>query len=354
VSIEIRGIPVGATAPVFVIAELGLNHGGDVARALELVDAAAAAGASAVKLQTLAADRLVAADCPPPAHVSQSSVRELLRPLELDGAAHHAVAERAHHHGLAFLSTPLDERLVDLLEDTGCDAYKIASGDLTHLRLIETAARTGKPLLLSTGMSTLSEIRQAVERARDAGARALALLHCVSAYPVPPGHENLRAISTLARELGLPVGLSDHGTDPVALPVAIGLGAVLYEKHVRLDTAEEVIDQAVSVTPAELAELIEVARRAHGTLGHGDKRCLEVERANLIASRRGLCAARDIPAGDRLTDEALVALRPAVGIDAARWHTVVNRRVSRAIASGSAIRERDLIDETVGGHRDRA
>ena len=346
-SIEIRGVHVGATTPVFVIAELGLNHGGDVGRALDLVDAAAAAGASAVKLQTLTADRLVAADCPPPAHVSQASVRALLRPLELDAAAHHAVAERAHHHGLAFLSTPLDEQLVDLLEDVGCDGYKIASGDLTHLRLIARAARTRKPLCLSTGMSTLTEIRRAVESARGAGATSLALLHCVSAYPVPPGKDNLRAIATLGTEFGLPVGLSDHGTDPVALPVAIGLGAVLYEKHLRLDTADAVLDQAVSVTPDAFAALVAVARRAHGTLGHGGKQCQPVERVNLVASRRGLCAARDLHVGERLTDDALIALRPAVGIDAARWHTTVNRRVSRAIASGAPIREQDLVAETM-------
>ena len=331
-----------------------MNHGGDVTRALDLVDAAAAAGASAVKVQTLVADRLVAADCPPPAHVPRASVRDLLRPLELDAAAHRAVAERAHRRGLGFLSTPLDERLVDLLEDTGCDAYKIASGDITHLRLIARVARTGRPLLLSTGMSTLTETRRAVEHARDAGAGSLALLHCVSAYPVPPGHENLRAIASLAREFALPVGLSDHGSDAVALPVAIGLGAVLYEKHLRLDTAGPVLDQAVSVTPGELSELIQVARRAHGTLGRGEKGCQSVERANLVASRRGLCATRDLCAGDRLTDRTMIALRPAIGIDAARWDTVVNRRVSRAIASGAPIRDRDLVAETSEERRDIA
>ena len=208
---EIAGKKVGEDHPLFVIAELGLNHGGAVDRALALVDAAARSGASAIKLQTLSADRLVSRSAPPPEHLlgrgRHRSLTDVFRELELDEAAHRAVVGRARDHGLAVISTPLYLEAVDLLESIGVDAYKIASGDLTWASLIERAARTGKPLILSTGMSTIDEVAVAIGHAVAAGNRDVALLHCVSCYPVPAGSENLRAVQTLARAFGVPVGL---------------------------------------------------------------------------------------------------------------------------------------------------
>ena len=192
---EIGGQRIGSREPLFVIAELGLNHGGSLERALALVDAAAAAGASAVKLQSFRAADLIALGCPAPAHVEASSLQEFFRQFELDAEAHAAVRDRARHHGLAFIATPFSCAAIDMLEEIGVDALKIASGDVTFDGLIARAARTGLPLVISTGMSTLAETAHAVSLARAEGARSLALLHCVSAYPVPESSQNLQGVA---------------------------------------------------------------------------------------------------------------------------------------------------------------
>ncbi len=333
---------LGPEFPLFVIAELGLNHGGSTDTALALVDSAAQAGASAVKLQSLRADRLVTGSCPAPAHVTAGSLREFFRHFELDEAAHRAIVRRARSRGLAFMATPFDEEVVGLLESLDCDAYKIASGDITHTRLIRRVAATGRPVVVSTGMANLDEIGQAVTVARRAGATHLALLHCVSAYPVPDGSENLRAIAELARTFDVPVGLSDHGTNPIAASIAVALGAALYEKHLVLDETGEAVDQAVSVTGAGLAEIVAEAERTRRALGHGRKICVAAEAVNLAASRRGLYAARDLRPGDRVGSEDIAILRPAAGLDAHRWSELVGIRVNRDVKAGSAFLPDDL------------
>jgi sialic acid synthase SpsE len=325
-----------------VIAELGLNHGGCVSRALAMVEAAAEAGASAVKLQTFTAARLVAPGCPAPAHVRAASLRELFQSLELDEEAHRAIFARARALGLAVMSTPFDERAVEILQRLGADAYKIASGDLTHDDLIECAARTGKPLVLSTGMADLAEVAHALESARRAGAAEVALLHCVSAYPVPAGSENLRCLVTLSREFGVPVGLSDHSPDPLCSVLAVALGADLYEKHLVLHRAGGDIDEAVSATPAELDAIVRSAARARAALGDGRKTCSSAEAVNRAASRRGLYAARALAPGARVAESDIVALRPAHGLDPRRRRELVGRRVVRRIDAGAPFADRDL------------
>ena len=345
---------VAANAPLFVIAEIGLNHGGDIDDALALVDAAAGAGASAVKLQSLRGETLVAAGCPGPAHVDSASLVDFFRRFELDEAAHAAVAARARARGLAFMSTPFEEAAVDMLERLGCDAYKIASGDVTHHRLIERAALTGKPVVISSGMSGLEEVRDAVAVARRAGATSIAVLHCVSAYPVPSGSENLRAIATLTRELGLPAGLSDHGTSEDDVVAAVTLGAVIYERHIVLDEQGTAIDAAVSSTGAQLAARIHAAARVQAALGDGRKTCLSAEAVNMAASRRALYAARDLEHGALVRAEDIVALRPAEGLSASRWHDLVGRRLPRAITAGSAFVAGDLRGDQRPESRDAA
>jgi sialic acid synthase SpsE len=326
---------------LFVIAEVGLNHGGSLDRALALVDAAAAAGASAVKLQTLLADDLVAPECPAPAHVRAASLRAFFAQFELDEPAHRVIAARVRARGLALMATPFSVQAVDLLERIGVDAYKIASGDLTYHGLIEDCARTGKPVVLSTGMATESEIAQAVGVAARTGSRT-ALLHCVSAYPVPQGSENLRAIATLARSFNLPVGLSDHGTAASAVPIAVALGASLYERHVMLDEDGRAVDRAVSSTSAELAAIVRVAADAAAALGHGRKECLAAERDNLTPSRRSLRAARSLSAGHIVGPGDIAVLRPGVGLPPARARDLVGARLTRSIDAGAPFLERDL------------
>ena len=324
---------VGRGEPLFVIAEIGLNHGGSVDRALALVDAAAAAGASAVKLQTIVATELVTPACPAPAHVPASSLREFLAAFELDEAAHHALAARARAHRLALIATPLSERAVDLLERVGVDAYKIASGDLTWTRLIERCAETGKPLILSTGMATLAEVAHGLAHAQLGGASSLALLHCVSAYPVPHGSENLRAIVTLAETFSVPVGLSDHGADTSAVPIAVTLGASLYERHLMLAASDRSVDAVVSSTPAGLADVIRTAARVAVSLGSGLKECLPAEAVNLQASRRGLYAARALAVGHTVTRADVVALRPVSALSPNQHQALVGSVLARDMAA---------------------
>ena len=346
-TLRIGGRPCGAGAPLFVIAEIGLNHDGDAARALALADAAAGAGASAIKLQSLRAETLVAPDPPAApratlAHVAAPSLRGVFARYELDEAAHRAVAARARAHGLAFLSSPFDEAAIDMLLRAGADALKIASGDLTHHRLIARAAATGLPLVLSTGLSTLDEVAAAVGCAREAGAASLALLHCVSAYPTPDDQQNLAAIRTLATTFGVPVGLSDHSAGATGVGAAVALGACLYERHVKASPDDPVIDAAVSSSPADLARIVATAAATQAMLGSGARAPQPAETPNRAGSRRALYAARAIAAGEIIGEADVIALRPEHGLSARHWRALVGTRATRPLAAFEAFRIEDL------------
>ena len=341
-SFEIAGRRIGRSQEVFVIAEIGLNHGGVVDRALALVDAAAWAGASAVKLQTLEASQLVAPQCPAPAHVNAASMREFFRAFELDFEAHRAVVERARSLGLGVMSTPFCESALTMLERLELDAYKIASGDLTYDGLIASAARTRRPLMLSTGMSDSSEVARALRVAWTAGARDVAILHCVSAYPTPVDAQNLRAIVTLAETTGLPTGLSDHGTGLISAVAAVTLGACVYERHLVLDDDDGAIDRAVSSTPAELKDIVAAIADTKDALGDGVKKCLAAERGNLVPSRRGLYATRPLAAGQVISGTDVAALRPAADLAPADLEWVIGATVTRDVASGAPLVHADI------------
>ena len=339
---EIGGRAVGEGYPAFVIAEIGLNHGGSVERARELVDAAASTGASAIKLQTLYADRLVSASCPAPAHVQAASLRDFFARFELDAAAHRAVVARAREHGLAVMTTPFAEDVLPMLETLQLDAYKIASGDLTYDGLIQCAASTGRPVVLSTGMSNLSAIVHAVGAARRGGAEAIGLLHCVSAYPTPAAAQNLRAIQTLREFFQLPVGLSDHGSGLTSAIAAAALGACIYERHLVLDRDDMAIDRAVSSTPEELKAIVAAMEEARLSLGDGIKRCQPAEATNVIASRRGLYAKRKIRAGESIGRADVIALRPCTDVAPSQVDELVGATLLRDMAPGAPFVRTDL------------
>jgi sialic acid synthase SpsE len=342
---EIAGRAIGPHVPVFAIAEIGLNHGGDPEQALRLVDAAADAGASAIKLQTLYADRLVAESCPPPAHVHASSLREFFASFELDLAAHRAIVTRARAHGLAVMSTPFALDAVPMLEALGIDAFKIASGDLTYDGLIRAVARTGTPMVLSTGMASLDEAARALRVARQAGAEQVAVLHCVSAYPIPAGSENLRAIETLSGALGVPVGLSDHSSGGVVSAVAsVVLGGCIYERHLMLDDGAA-IDAAVSSTPAGFRAIVAAMEQTRTALGDGRKRCLAAEMPNVVPSRRGLYARRFMRAGEQVAEADVIALRPATALEPADIGRLVGSVLERDVRAGDAFDQRDIATE---------
>jgi sialic acid synthase SpsE len=339
---EIAGRRIGSDHPVFVIAEIGLNHSGSVDRALAMVDAAAWAGASAVKLQTLKADALVSASCPGPAHVRASSLRDFFAAFELSLEAHRTVVRRARDRGLAVMATPVSVELVGMLRELGIDALKIASGDVTFDGLVTAAVDTGRPVVISTGMSSLLEVGRAFDGARAAGGTELAALHCVSAYPAPVDSQNIRAISTLERYLRVPVGLSDHGTGIHGPIAAVALGACLYERHLVLDDDQDAIDRAVSSTPSELKDLIVTLETTRRALGDGRKICQPAEKPNLLASRRGLYATRALRAGARLTASDIVALRPATSLAPAAVAALVGSVLTRDVPAGAAYSPMDI------------
>lgn len=333
---------VGTGHPLFVMAEIGLNHNGDPALALALVDAAHRAGASAIKLQMFQAERLIAAGAPPPAHVSSESLRELFSLYELDLEACAAVVDRARHHRLGVVVTAFDEALVADLAALGVDAFKIASGDLTHVALIDAAARTGLPIILSTGMSEGDEVVAAVRQARNAGATRIAVLHCVSAYPVPGAQQNLRAVATLRTLLDVPVGLSDHGTGRDAAIIARTLGASLYERHLALP-GTGAIDEPVSSTPEALRDIVEAVHACDLALGDGQRHPMPAEQPNIVPSRRGLYATRALGPGHVVTSADVVALRPATHLGAEHLPCLIGTRLRRAVSPDAPFTMEDLL-----------
>jgi sialic acid synthase SpsE len=341
-AITIGDRTVGTGFPVLAIAEIGLNHGGSPQRALAMVDAAADAGASAIKLQSLEAHRLVSETACAPAHVKADSLRAFFARFELDWNAHEAVVARAHARGLLAMTTPFAVEAVPVLDAMGFDAFKIASGDLTFLGLIAAVAATGRPLVMSTGMSDLGEVHQAVRVARSAGARQLALLHCVSAYPTPVSDENLRAVATLGRAFPMPVGLSDHGRGLPSAITAVALGASIYERHFVLAGDADALDRAVSSEPDEFAAIVAAMAETQRALGDGVKACRTAERPNVRPSRRGLYATRTLNPGDVISAEDIAVLRPAGATDPADLPALLGTTVRRTIVSGGAFEPADL------------
>ncbi len=328
---------------VFVIAEAGVNHNGDLLLAERLVDAAKAAGADAVKFQTFRADALAgdAAELAPyqAAAGMKDGQRAMLSKLELDEAAHRRLQARARAAGLEFLSTPFDEESADMLERLGVPRFKIPSGEITHKALIEHVARKGRPVILSTGMSDLAEVRRAVGWIQAVSGAPLTVLHCVTEYPAPPEQVNLRAMTAMARELGLPVGYSDHTLGTEIAVAAAALGASVIEKHLTLDRALPGPDHAASLEPAEFTEMVRQIRSVSAALGDGVKRPAPCEEKNRAVARRGLVAARDLPAGRTLAAADLAAKRPAAGVSPAEIERVLGRALKRGLRRDEPLTE---------------
>jgi N,N'-diacetyllegionaminate synthase len=331
-TINLAGRRVGEGEPVFVIAEAGVNHNGDLGRALELVDAAAAVGADAVKFQTFDPSEL-ASQAAPLADYQQTGARreagqvQMLERLRLPDEAFTVVAERCAQHGIVFLSSPFDERSADLLEELGVPAYKVGSGEVTNLPFLRSLAGRGRPLLVSTGMATLAEVEEVVGLVREAGAPALALLHCVSSYPAPAEEANLRAMDTLRRAFDVPVGYSDHCLGMDVSLAAVALGAAILERHFTIDRCLPGPDQALSLEPSELAELVQRIRMLEAALGDGVKRPQPSEGENLGVARRSIVAARSMQAGERIDLDSLAVKRPGGGLAPSRLESVIGARL---------------------------
>jgi N-acetylneuraminate synthase len=341
------GLSFDATRPPRVIAELSGNHGGSLATALALVEAAAAAGADAVKLQTYTAETMTL-DHDGPGFVIQDPdslwrgerLFDLYRRAATPWDWHPTLFERARALGLLAFSSPFDASAVDFLERLAVPGYKIASFEALDLPLLARVAATGKPVILSTGMATAAELDEAIACLRDHGCRALLLLHCISAYPTPLEQANLRAIPRLAARYGVPVGLSDHSLGETAAIAATALGAVAIEKHLclaRAEGAEGAVDAAFSLEPEELRSLVDNTRAAHAALGTGDIGCAPAERASL-AHRRSVYLVADLPAGAALKAEHLRIIRPGLGLPPKDYPRLIGRRLKHDLPRGTALR----------------
>lgn len=337
-----------ATGHVFIIAEAGVNHNGRVEDALRMVEAAARAGADAVKFQTFKAERLVSASAPKAEYQklrtdASENQLEMLRRLELDHAAHEAVAARCREHDILFLSSPFDEPSVDELAALGVPLFKIPSGEITNLPLLRKIGGMGREVILSTGMSTLDEVRDAAAILRDAGLpdESLTVLQCNTEYPTPFEQVNLRAMRTLQRALDVRVGYSDHTVGIEACIAATALGAQVLEKHFTLDRSRPGPDHAASLEPDELSAMIAAVRNVEAALGTGEKRPSPSERKNLHIARKYLVASRPIAAGETFSPQNLTAKRIGVpGISPMLWDELIGSPAPQAFKTDEPIRLR--------------
>lgn len=340
---EISGRPVGLGAPPFVIAEMSGNHNQSLDRALAIVEAAAAAGAHALKLQTYTADTMTIdvregeffiAD--PNSLWSGSSLYELYQQAHTPWEWHEPIFRRARELGMIPFSTPFDETAVDFLESLDVAVYKIASFENTDLPLIRKVAATGKPMIISTGMALVAELDETVRAAREAGCKDLVLLKCTSTYPSTPENTNIRTIPHLRDLFACEVGLSDHTMGCGAAVAAVALGATVIEKHFTLARADGGVDSAFSMEPEEMRILVTEAERAWQALGRISYGATSAEKKSLVF-RRSLYVVKDMAPGEVFSADNVRAIRPGLGL-APRWmDTVLGMTAKKAIKRGTPL-----------------
>lgn len=339
--ISIAGRSIGVAHPPYVIAEISANHDGSLERALQIVDAAASAGADAVKIQTYRPDTITFDSDREDFRIRGGlwdgrTLYDLYQEAHLPWEWHAALFEQARRHELTLFSSPFDRTAVDLLEDLGAPAYKIASFEAVDLALIRYAASTGKPLIISTGMADADEIAEAVQAARDGGCSELALLHCVSGYPAPASDYSLRTIPDMIERFGCVTGLSDHTLDNTTAIASVAMGASIIEKHFTLDRGGGGPDDSFSLEPGELRDLCRGARTAWEALGSVDYGIKSSERAN-VKFRRSLYIVRDVAAGQVIDETMVRSIRPGYGAPPRLYDSVIGRRARQAIEAGTAL-----------------
>lgn len=334
---------VGSDQPPFIIAEMSGNHNQSLDRALELVDAAAQAGAHAVKLQTYTADTITLNVREGEFTISDekslwkgNNLHDLYSKAYTPWEWHAPIMERAKAHGMMCFSSPFDESAVDFLVAVGVPAFKIASFENNHLPLIRKVAATGKPMIISTGMASLADLEEAVATARAAGCKDLVLLKCTSTYPASASNTNVSTIPHMRTLFGCQVGLSDHTMGVGVSVAAVALGATVVEKHFTLRRADGGVDSAFSLEPEELKSLVVETRRAWEALGKVTYGPTEAERKSLVF-RRSLYIAKDMRAGEVLTSENLRVVRPGMGLHPRYYEDLLGRKVRQDLKMGTAV-----------------
>ncbi len=338
---------VGPGFPCFVIAEAGINHNGDLDMARRLIDVAADAGADAVKFQTFKAELVISAAAPKAGYQLENtdpgeSQLQMAKKCELSFDDFSVLQGHCRERGIVFLSTPFDHDSVDFLDRAGVPAIKVASGEVTNFPLLHRVAVTGKPVILSTGMSRLAEVEAAVAELRGGGCGELAVLHCVSDYPADPADANLRAMAAMGETLGVPMGYSDHTLGLAVALASVALGACIVEKHFTLDKGLPGPDHVASLDPEQLHELVRGIRCVEAALGDGVKAPSDAELGTLAVARRSMFLTRDVAAGRPVEPETLVALRPAGGVSPDELAQVRGRKAARGLKAGDMLNWQDL------------
>jgi sialic acid synthase SpsE len=332
----------------FYVAEIGLNHNGSLERALEMVDLAAGSGVDAVKFQTFmpegmnsefTASLLQGRGC---SFVNRKEV-DFFKELSFSKDQWRRIADRSREKGVIFFSTPFDSPSVDLLEDLDVPVMKVASSEVTNLPLLGRIGKTGKPVLLSTGMSRDEDINRALQHLEGSGSGQVTLLHCVSLYPCPDHHANIARVLALGKRYGRPLGLSDHTRSAMNAALAAACGARVFEKHFTIDREYACPDKDVSITAGDFRELIVTVENALIRLGTGELEPEKEEQETARAARRSLFAARDITRNSVITEEDLVLLRPGTGIPASEIGRVLGRKAARPIRARCIITNDDLV-----------
>ena len=340
-SIEIDGRRIGPDLEPYVICEVSANHNGSLDRALDLLEAAAATGADAIKIQTYTPDTMTI-DHDGPGFRIEGGLWDGRNLYDLYGEAqtpfewHEPLFRRARELGVTLFSTPFDESAVDLLEELGAPAYKIASFEAVDLPLVAYVASKRKPMIISTGMANLDEIGEAVRTARDNGCEELVLLHCVSSYPAPDEQSNVRTVPDLAERFGLVTGLSDHTFGSAVAVASIALGASVVEKHFTLRRADGGPDSAFSLEPDEFRILVDDCKRAWRALGKATYDLQGCE-AGSLQFRRSIYVVRDIGAGEELTSANIRSIRPGFGLPPKHLPEVLGRRAARDLKRGDPL-----------------
>lgn len=332
---------IGVDQQPYIIAELSANHNGSLERAKLSIKAAKVAGAHAIKLQTYTAHSMTI-DCAKADFLIKGGLWDGYKLFDLYGEAstpyewHKDLFLYAKELGIDCFSTPFDESAFELLEELNTPAYKIASFEITDLPLIKLVAMTGKPLLISTGMATEEEISEAVQTALNAGNNSILLFHCISSYPTPIEHSNLKKIVNLRNKFGVEVGLSDHTLGHTAALTSIALGASAIEKHFTLSRREKGPDSKFSVEPNELAELVKNTKEAWQSLGNGDFSRPEIERPNL-AFRRSLYFVNNLKAGEKIKPDDIRRIRPGFGLPPKYYDEIIGGKVRRDVDFGDPV-----------------
>jgi len=342
-SFKIGSRSVGDDSPPFVIAEMSGNHNQSLDQALRIVDAAAKAGAHALKLQTYTADTMTLDIAEGEFFIQDadslwagSSLYSLYEKAHTPWEWHAPIFERARSLGMLAFSTPFDETAVDFLESLDVPAYKIASFENTDIPLIRRVAATGKPMIISTGMASIAELDDSVRAAREAGCKDLVLLKCTSTYPASPLNSHIRTIAHLRELFGCHVGLSDHTMGVGVSVAAVAMGATIIEKHFTLDRADGGVDASFSLEPAELASLVIETERAWQGMGHVHYGATQAEQKSLVF-RRSLYVVADIAAGEVLTAQNVRAIRPGLGLAPKHIDAVLGRTARQAIKRGTPL-----------------